>query len=113
MGVNERICQLMEYGMKTGLIEKEDRCYTINRVLEVMALDDFEDAGAVESADLEDILKSLVDDAIARGVLEDDSIVSRDLFDTKIMGCLVPRPSEVIRKFNALYGESPEAATDY
>ena len=62
--------------------------------------------------ELEDILKYLLDDAVARGVTEDGT-ASRDLFDTRLMGCLTPRPSEVIRQFNELYKDSPQKATDY
>lgn len=117
MNINERICQLMIYAREAGLIQAEDDTYTVNRVLEVLELDDFEEADVsaegIYPDGLEEILKDLVDDAIVRGVLEDDSIVSRDLFDTKIMGCLVARPSEIVKQFNALYKQSPEAATAY
>ena len=117
MNINERICQLMIYAREAGLIQAEDDTYTVNRVLEVLELDDFEEADVsaegIYPDSLEEILKDLVDDAIVRGVLEDDSIVSRDLFDTKIMGCLVARPSEIVKQFNALYKQSPEAATAY
>ena len=61
---------------------------------------------------LEEILKGLLDDAVARGVCNDD-ITSRDLLDTKLMGVLTPPPREVRKKFSALYEQSPEAATDW
>jgi UDPglucose--hexose-1-phosphate uridylyltransferase len=71
-----------------------------------------EDVEAPEAA-LEDILKEMLDYAAANGLMEDD-ITHRDLFDTKIMSKLLPRPSEVIRTFWKLYKEeSPKAATDY
>lgn len=113
MSIDERICQLVNYGLETGLVTEPDRRYTINRILEVLGRDDFNEAETVEAAPLEDILSDLVDDAISRGVLEDDSIVSRDLFDTKLMGCLVPRPSEIVEKFWTLYKQAPKAATEY
>ena len=62
--------------------------------------------------ELEKILRVLLDDAVARGII-DGGITSRDLFDTKIMGCLTPRPSEVIRTFVENYAVSPRKATDY
>ena len=69
---------------------------------------------ADETGNLEGILKEMLDYAAEKGMLAADSVVYRDLFDTKIMGLLMPRPSEVIRKFYDLYKEvSPEAATDY
>lgn len=113
MRIDERICQLADYGRLTGLVTEADYRYTINRILEVLERDDFEAVKNVSEAPLEDILNDLVDDAIDRGVLEDDSIVSRDLFDTKLMGCLVPRPSEVVAKFWKLYEQAPKAATEY
>lgn len=132
MTTDERICQLVDYGVAKGLIGTEDRVYAANRILEVMGLDSFEPAEgkkddgkehgdfdkAANSAlgitpPLEEILKDLVDDALSRELTEDDSIVSRDLFDTKLMGCLVPMPSQVINKFWELYKESPQAATDF
>lgn len=115
MTVDDRICQLVDYGVVKKLICPEDRIYVTNRILEVMELDAYEPNAALEggAAPLEEILGSLVDDALARGVLEDDSIVGRDLFDTKLMGCLVPMPSQVIHRFWELYGQSPKAATDF
>ena len=63
---------------------------------------------------LEDILAGMLEYACEKGLLPDDSIVYRDLFDTKIMGLLMPRPSEVIGQFWKIYKEeSPQAATDY
>ena len=102
----------MDYGVAKQLVAPEDRVYTTNRILEVLCRDSFE-AEVCEPAPLEEILNALVDDAIERGILEDDSIVSRDLFDTRLMGCLVPMPSQVIARFWELYKESPKAATDF
>ena len=58
------------------------------------------------------LLRVLLDFAVSRGIIG-DSVVERDLFDSKLMDCLMPRPSEVIAKFNALYEQSPEKATDW
>ncbi len=114
------IKKLVKYGLNTGLIGEEDVIYTTNRLLELFELDGMEDtaealaAGAaeVQTEELESILKGMLDYACAQGILE-DSITYRDLFDTRIMSILMPRPSEVIRTFWDLYKESPEAATDY
>ena len=81
-------------------------------IISVMDFTDFEDCDIDESWELEDILKTLLDTACTNGLCG-YSIVERDLFDTKIMGVLTPRPSEVIKRFDALYAESPKAATDY
>ncbi len=123
--IQEKILELTEYGLVTGLIEKEDERLTVNRLLELFKLDDLEDdvlavyakrpAMTVEEAQekLDGILNEMMDYAHEHGILKEDSIVYRDLFDTKIMGLMVPRPSEVQRRFKELYQESPERATDY
>ena len=112
MTVDQRICQLVNYGVEKRLIREDDKVYAINRILEVMELDEY-DPDPVILSPLEDILKDLTDDAVRRGIVKDDSIVGRDLFDTKLMGCLVPRPSQVIDVFWNKYRRSPEAATDF
>ena len=116
---------MTEYGLVTGLVEPEDRRFTINRLLELFHLEELEDEVAAayakrtpmtqESAEaaLEDILNEMLDYAAEDGLMPEDTITYRDLFDTKIMGMLVPRPSEVIKKFQALYQISPKEATDY
>ena len=111
--ISTAIQQLVNYGLDTGLILPDDEIYIRNQLLMTMQLDDFTaPEGEVCYTDLESILKTLVDDAVARGVCEDNS-TARDLFDTKLMGCVTPRPSEVVRKFWSLYVESPKKATDY
>ena len=123
--IQERILELTEYGLVTGLVEPEDRRFTINRLLELFHLDELDDEVAAayakrtpmtqESAEaaLEGILNEMLDYAAEDGLMPEDTITYRDLFDTKIMSMLVPRPSEVIKKFQALYQISPKEATDY
>lgn len=113
--IQESIKKLVEYGLLTGLIEEEDRIYTTNRLLELFGLDELEDGGgdaATAVEDLEAILKDMLDYACEKGLTQ-DSVVYRDLFDTKIMGLLTPRPSEVIRIFQEKYASDPKEATDY
>ena len=105
---------LVEYGLKTGLIKERDRVYATNQILDVMKMDEYEEPEEIPDYDsLEDILKELLDAAHESGVLEDDSIVYRDLFDTRLMNCLMPRPSEVADTFWKHYENSPKEATDY
>ena len=112
--VYDAIKGLVEYGRNTGLLKEEDEIYARNQILEVLKLDEYEEPeGPVENSDLEKILKELLDYACEAGVLESDSVVYRDLFDTKLMNCLMPRPSEVAAEFWKRYEESPQAATDY
>ena len=112
----QAVNDLVSYGLRKHLIEKEDVRYTANLLLDLMKL---EPDGSYQCQvdtekeyDLEGILKILLDDAVERSVIE-EGIASRDLFDTRLMGALTPRPSDVIHKFNALYEKDKEAATDY
>ena len=111
--ISESIKQLVQYGLDTGLVSKEDTIYVTNRILEVLKETTYEEPESVPPADLETILGRLTDYAVSKGLLEHDSVVYRDLFDTQLMGCLTPPPSQVTAQFRALYRESPEKATDY
>ena len=107
------IAKLVQYGIETGLTPECERIYTTNLLLECFHEDEFTESEALEGElVLEDILKELLDEAVARGIIE-DSIVYRDLFDTKLMNCLMPRPVQVQKEFWDLYKESPEKATEY
>lgn len=110
------IRELVDYAKETGLIEKADEDYSINRLLELFCLDDYKEPDNTTSSEvkcLEKILGGMLDYAYEQGILKENSTTYRDLFDTKIMGTLVPRPSEVISKFNAYYEKSPKEATDF
>lgn len=108
------IDRLVSYGLKTGLIEEEDRICTTNRLLELLGLEDYEPTGTeAEVSELEDILKNLLDYACEKGIVPENSVAYRDLFDTKLMSVMVSKPSEVTKKFFDLYEKSPVEATDY
>ena len=122
--IQEKIRELVNYGLLTGLVEPEDEVYTTNRLLELFELDDYGQpfgtcpAFCKEERDravaaLPKILEEMLDYAAKKGILKEDGVVYRDLMDTKIMGCLEGRPSEIIRRFWREYEKSPEAATDY
>lgn len=105
--------KLVAYGLLTGLVPEEEKIYTTNLVLDVLKLEDYEDDGnEYTEVNLEETLKELLDYAVGQGIIE-DSIVYRDLFDTRLMNCLMPRPKTVIDIFNAKYAVSPKEATDY
>lgn len=109
----ENIKKLVEYGIQTGLTPECERIYTTNLLLEIFKEDNYEDAEIdAENLELEDILKNLLDEAVSRGLIE-DSVVYRDLFDTKLMNCLLPRPAQIQREFKEKYDISPEEATKY
>ena len=109
----KNIKKLVEYGVQTGLTPECERTYTTNLLLEIFKEDDYEDVSIEgEELDLEQILKELLDEAVARGLVE-DSVVFRDLLDTKLMNCLLPRPAQVQKTFWEEYEKSPEAATEF
>lgn len=111
--IYESIKKLVTYGLETGLIEECDKVYVTNRILEALRLDEYDEPSeSFENVDLESTLCELLDFAAENGIIE-NSIVYRDLFDAKLMACLMPMPHEVIKTFNALYSESPEKATDW
>lgn len=136
--ITENINKLIAYGRQTGLVPEEDAVYTFNRLLELFGLDEPEDCSAGSGTgeagdsavnesgknsdtgvmgkpeDLEAILGQMCNYAFEKGLIEENTVTYRDLFDTKVMSMLMPRPSEVIRRFHELYEqESPQAATDY
>ena len=109
----EAVAKLMQYGRNTGLVAAEDEIYVTNQVLEALNLSEYEKPEQLpEKIELEEVLKEITDYAVEQHMIE-DSVVYRDLFDTKIMGKLVPPPSVIISNFNELYQEGPKLATDY
>ena len=109
----EAIKKLVQYGINTGLTPESERIYTTNLLLDVMKEDDYENVPCdLSNIILEDVLKELLDEAVKRGIIE-DSITYRDLLDTKLMNCLMPRPSQIQEEFWKKYEISPEAATSY
>ncbi len=116
--LNENIKKLVEYGIETGLTPECERIYTTNLLLEMFHEDSYEDVEVEkipvddDGEGLEQVLSELLAEAVKRGIIE-DSIGYRDLFDTKMMNCLLPRPAQVQKEFWEHYGHSPEEATAY
>lgn len=112
--IDAAISQLATYALRTGLIDESESVWAVNAILEVLKRDDYTDPGREwGEIDLPAVLKELLDDACARGVLTDNSVTGRDLLDTALMGRLTPRPAQVIARFQTLYAQSPERATDW
>ena len=121
--IQESVAKLVQYGLTTGLIEKEDAIYTANRLLDLLNMDTLEEeteAAIMDTAAdeaiigrLEKILSDICDYAYDKGIIEENTVGYRDLFDTKVMSLLVDRPSNIIHKFEMLYQESPKKATDF
>ena len=96
------ISALLNYAEEHGLIEKCDRRYSANALIDILGLDEFCDVPDAPKANLCEILGELCDYAFEKGLIESNSVVYRDLFDTKLMGVLTPRPSEFINKFERI-----------
>ena len=110
--IDKSIKKLICYGLKCGLFTKRDEIYVTNRILEILGIDCFDCEETFDDINLEETLKELLAFAVEKGLIE-DTITHRDLFDTKLMSALMPRPSEVTDKFYELYKNSPKEATDY
>lgn len=126
--IQKNIRKLVQYGVQTGLVPAEDIIFTTNRLLELFKLDDiteealecsaeelsFSDEELESGCALEALLGEMLDYAYEAGLMEENTVGYRDLFDTKIMSMLMPRPSEVVRQFNDIYEKKgAEAATDF
>lgn len=111
--IYDAIKKLVQYGIEKDLITQEDANYTINRLLEILDLDEYiEPEQNYENINLETTLMEILDYSVEKGLI-DDTIINRDLFDTKLMSVLVPPPHEVIEEFKKLYLQSPERSTDW
>jgi len=110
--IDSSIEKLVNYALGKGLIEECDRVWAENALLSALRLDSFTRPEVSENAELEPILAELIAYGVENGLL-DDSITEKDLFDSRLMGLLTPRPSDVIGKFRTLYAEDPKKATDY
>ncbi len=111
--LSQSIKKLVQYGVERGLTPECERIYTTNLLLEAFGEDEYiEPEEDYQDVNLESTLKELLDEACKRGIIE-DSIVYRDLFDTKLMNCLMPRPAQIQKEFLEKYNESPKAATEY
>ena len=109
----ENIKKLVQYGVETGLTPACEKNYTINLLLDVFKEDEYvEPEEEYRDIDLEEVLNALLDEAVKRNLIE-DSVVYRDLFDTRLMNCLMPRPAQVQNEFWSRYEKDPQEATDY
>ena len=112
MKIETYIDSLVSYAMNTGLTQPEDHQVVLNRLLDLLRLDDYTPGDEPQTEDLEHILKGILDYACEKGLCSDD-ITSRDIFDTRIMGALTPMPREIIATFRTLYAQDPVKATDW
>ena len=112
MKIETYIDSLVSYAMNCGLAEPEDHQVLVNRLLDLLGVDDYAPSDEPQTEELEEILAGILDYAVEKGLC-DDGITARDIFDTRIMGALTPMPREVIRSFREKYAEDPAKATDW
>ena len=111
--IEQSIKKLVQYGLEKKFYTEQDKIYITNRIIDALGLDEYnEPEENFTNVDLESTLKELLDYAVEKGIIE-DSITHRDLFDTRLMGLLLPMPSVIINKFNELYKQDPKKATDF
>ena len=110
--LSESIAALVRYGIDTGLTPECEKIYTTNLLLDLFHEEDYDEPASVPEEPLETILQKLLNEACARELIP-NSIAYRDLFDTRIMNCLVPRPTQIRQTFWEKYKTSPTEATDY
>ena len=112
MKISELIIELVEYARTKALISDEDKAYSISKLMEMLSVSELDGREPEAVRELASILSDICDYAFEAGLIENNSIAYRDLFDTRIMGALTPPPSAVIRKFRENYAKSPALATD-
>ena len=111
--INTQINELVAYGLKCGLVSEDDQIFVTNQLLDLFRLSEFHEEEILKSRPLAEILEDMVSYAHQKGILEEDTIAWKDLFDTRIMGLLTPLPSVVRSRFQSLYQEDRKKATDY
>ena len=112
--ITDLIRELVIYGKNNGLICEADEVYATNRLLELFDVMEYEENPEItESRAVCEILEDMMTYAHENGIMKEDTITAKDLFDTKIMGCITPPPSVVRAEFAKRYAESPKEATNY
>ena len=109
--MNTKINQLLEYALENGMIEDYDYDYSANLLIDLFGIQEFK-REQVEDCSIYEILDFMLDYAVEKGMIQ-DTVTEKDLLDTRIMNCIMPRPSEVVNTFNKLFSESSKSATDY
>ncbi len=110
--IDESISKLVSYALRHGLIEESDRVWAENSLIAALGIAGYTRPAETGEAELEEILKEILDWAEQAGVIE-GGVTERDLLDARLMGLLTPRPSQVIREFSDRCAQSPKAATDW
>ena len=113
MSVEAAVNRLINYGIKYELISQSDIDFVVNGLLDLLEIEVFEFKMTDVSETIDELLAPILDHGVEKGLIHHDTIDERDLFDTKVMGLLMPRPSEIKGHFEWLYQKEPKQATDY
>ncbi len=111
--INYYVSCLVEHALEKKLIAECDKVYIINQLVDLLELDGYEPEAVTESIPLHVILGKICDYACEKGIIPEDTITRRDLFDTRVMGIFTPRPYDVLQEFDKCYSVSPRLATDW
>lgn len=112
--LSKDIAQLVEYGLQNGLLQKEDKVYAINKICDLVQVEDYKDNILDNSSSVDEpstLLKPLLDHACEKGLIIPNTITQRDIFEAKVMDCLLQRPSELNREFYS--HDEIQEATDW
>jgi len=114
LNICHEIKRLINFGLDKGLICSEDEIYVRNRLMEILKLEDYAgvEADPETLPNPQPILDNILEYAWEKGILEQNTVTYRDILDTKLMDCLMSKPSEVIARFRRDYAISPVLATD-
>lgn len=110
--------RLLKYSSRRQLLDEFDIPYVRNQLLQLFkCAEPIEGHTAEESdsdIDIDGVINKLINYGYRIGLIESNTTTYRDLLDAKIMGLLMPRPSQFIQHFNQLmYEQGIQAATEY
>jgi len=109
--MNHLLNQLINYGLKEGLLSKDDKEYAQNQLLYLFRQSEYIEEEITEPMDFFELLEQLLNIAFQQGLIPTNSVSDFDHFEAKMMDCLLPRPSEMNRRFRDLYKKAPVYAT--
>lgn len=123
MNIFYEIEKLMNYGIKYSLIDKNDKILVTNQILEILDIDDYQIFSETDQKKIKSelegtkypdkILDNIINWCIDNGKLKNPGITFQDLLNSRIMGCIVPRSSEIIKIFYSLLKINSKKSTDY